>query len=41
MIDAFEELLDQLYWSGFSAQLKQDDPDRYQWEYLEFCELYG
>ncbi len=40
MIEAFNELLDQLWWSGFADQLKEDEPARYRWELLQFLEMY-
>ena len=41
MVEVFEEQLDQLYWSGFAVQLKEDDPDRYRWELAEFIKMYN
>ena len=41
MIEAFHDLLDQLYWSGYAVKLMVDDPETYTWELDEFTKLYS
>ena len=38
--ELFEELFDQIFWDGFTADLKETEPDRYQYELAEFIEMY-
>jgi len=41
MLDAFHDHLSQLFWEDFGDQLLKEDPERYQWEYLEFISLFS
>lgn len=36
----FRDLLDDIYWPGYSKQLIEDDPEKYQREYFYFMQLY-
>lgn len=36
----FKDLLDEIFWSGYSEQLIKDDPRSYQREYFYFMQLY-
>lgn len=41
MLEIFIEFMDQqLYYEGFTAELLQDDPARFRFEYEEFRKLY-
>jgi len=37
---AFRELLDQIYWVGYSEQLAKENLEAYQTEYFYFISLY-
>ena len=41
MIEVFHEQMDQLYWSGFAVQLKEDGPEYYRWDLNEFTKIYN
>jgi hypothetical protein len=38
--DAFCDLMDEIYFKGYSAQLLQEKPDAYELEYFYFITLY-
>jgi hypothetical protein len=41
MIEAFVELMDQLYYEGYTSLLESDDPERFNFELNEFLNNYG
>ena len=38
--EAFQELLDQIYWKGYSQQLVRENPEAYKREYFYFRAIY-
>lgn len=36
MLDAFIDLMDGLFWDGYTLQLSKDDPELFNYEYKEF-----
>lgn len=38
--ELFQELFDQLFWEGFTDDLKVNEPSRYQYELAEFIDMY-
>jgi hypothetical protein len=40
MIEVFIELTDQIFWQGYTAQMAESDPQRFQAELNEFLTLY-
>jgi len=41
MIEVFVELMDQLYYEGYTSQLASDDPERFNFELNDFLNNYG
>lgn len=39
--ELFRELYDDLFWEGFTSELKVNEPDRYQYELAEFIGIYS
>jgi len=39
--ELFQELFDQLFWEGFTSELKEKEPERYQIELAEFIGMYN
>ena len=38
--EAFKDLYDQLFWYGFTGELKDEDPERWQFEFDTFLGTY-
>jgi len=38
--EPFQDLLDEIYYPGYSTQLMEEDPENYQREYFYFITLY-
>jgi len=41
MEQEFIEHLDQIYWSGYGLQFREDNPDTFYRQLAEFAEMYG
>ena len=37
----FRDLMDEIYWPGYTQQLISDDPEAYNREYFYFMQLYN
>ncbi|MET4082955.1 hypothetical protein ABIB40_002922 [Pedobacter sp. UYP30] len=40
MIEVFIEVTDQIFWEGYTEQLAENDPQRFQMELDEFLKQY-
>ena len=39
--ELFQELFDQLFWDGFTFELRENEPERYRYELDEFIGMYS
>ena len=39
--EVFQDWLDSIFYKGYSQQIAVEYPELYEWEYLQFIEIYA